>query len=347
MDLTKYHKKGYTGLANLGNTCFLNASVQVLNHTYELNEFLESRTYEKHLKTVPDSKIMEEWLDLQRVIWGNNGIVSPNRFVHNVQHLAREKNRELFTGWAQNDMTEFLLFMIECIHNSISRSMKMQILGRIENDKDKMATACYAMLRDTYSREYSEIMELFYGISVSEIAEIAAIGHQEIHSVKPESFFILDLRVSPETTTLYDCFDQYTVVEILDGDNAWFNEKTGKKENIQKRMTFWNFPKILVITLNRFSPCGQYKLNNPIEFPIQNLDLSKYVSGYNPGQYQYDLYGVCNHSGSVNGGHYTAVVLNSMNEWIHYNDTQVDILPDPSIVVSPAAYCLFYRKKIT
>jgi ubiquitin C-terminal hydrolase len=220
----------------------------------------------------------------------------------------------------------------------------MRIMGNIENETDKMATTCYAMLKDTYAREYSEIMEIFYGISVS---EIASMDHKHIHSVKPESFFILDLQISPETRTLYDCMDLFTHTEVLDGDNAWFNEKTGKKEDIKKRMTFWSFPKVLVITLNRFSPCGQYKLDDLVEAPMKSLDLSKYVSGYNPGQYVYDLYGVCNHMGNVNGGHYSAYALNGFNEWIHYNDTHVEIIRDKRIIISPAAYCLFYRKKIT
>jgi ubiquitin carboxyl-terminal hydrolase 8 len=343
MDLSKYNKKGYTGIDNLGNTCFLNSCLQVLNHTYELNEILNAKN--KITKTdIPDSSILNEWNDLRNVMWSGNGIVSPNKFVHNVHEIAKLKNKEIFTGWTQNDMPEFLLFMIDCMHNSYSRSINMKINGKKENRIDEMAVQCYEMLKTIYSKEYSEIMDLFYGIYMSEI--ISKDGTKQL-AVKPEHYFILDLPIfygDTLATNIYDCFDMYSKSEIMEGENAWFNEKTGQKEDIKKQIVFWNFPKILVISLKRFSPDGTQKLNSMIDFPF-DLDLSSYVKGYNASSFKYELYGICNHMGGVMGGHYTAFAKHADNTWIHFNDNSVEVVDDAKKIITPLAYCLFYRKK--
>jgi ubiquitin C-terminal hydrolase len=131
----------------------------------------------------------------------------------------------------------------------------------------------------------------------------------------------------------------------MGGENAWFNEKTGEKEEINKVTTFWNLPKVLVICLKRFSTDGRRKLQHLVNFPLTDLNLAKYVKGYNAKQYVYDLYGVCNHFGGVQGGHYTAFAKNSDGKWLHYNDTSVEIVPNELQIMSTSAYCLFYRKK--
>jgi ubiquitin carboxyl-terminal hydrolase 8 len=220
----------------------------------------------------------------------------------------------------------------------------MNINGKSENSVDDLALKCYGMLKEVYSKEYSEIMDMFYGIYVSQIVSL----NKKVYSTKPESFFIMDLPIPTNNSChIYDCFDKFVESETLSGDNAWYNEKTGVKEDVVKTLGFWNFPKILVITLKRFSPDGTRKMGNLITFPIENLDLSKYVKGYNPQQYIYDLFGICNHMGGVSGGHYTAFVKNSNQKWLHYNDQNVEEIPLPasSHIITPMAYCLFYRKK--
>jgi ubiquitin C-terminal hydrolase len=108
---------------------------------------------------------------------------------------------------------------------------------------------------------------------------------------------------------------------------------------------FWNVPKILVITLKRFSVDGTHKIQDLIDFPLDGLDLSNYIRGYNPNQYVYDLYGVCNHTGGPLGGHYTAYVKMADGTWGHFNDANVERNIPSQKIISPKAYCLFYRKK--
>jgi ubiquitin carboxyl-terminal hydrolase 8 len=332
MDLSIYHDKGYIGLANLGNTCFMNSCLQILNHTYELNYILSLS------KDMTDCIIKKEWIELQDQLWGNNNVAIPMKFLQAIHKMAIIKNQPLFTGYAQNDMSEFLLFFMECLHNSCARKIDMKITGNPENELDKKAVLCYNMLQTVYKKEYSEIHELFHGIYNS---EIISMDQKKIHSTNYELFFILDLPISK--SLLIDCFDDFSNLEFIGGDNAWYNEKNKTYIDVYKKMSFWSLPNVLVITLKRFSPCGRYKRNDLITYPLCDLDLSAYITGYNPQKYIYDLFGVCNHYGSTEGGHYTAFVLNSKKEWLHFNDGNCEIVSD-NVVVS-SAYCLFYRIK--
>ncbi len=346
-DFSKYKTNNYIGLKNLGNTCFLNSSIQVLNHTYELIDLLHREKTRGLLNTeIDDHYITEEFNRLYLTMNATPITFSPDRFVSCVQQISQRKGRELFTGWAQNDMPEFLLFMIECLHNSISRPVTLKISGKSENHKDELALKCLGMLRKSYEKEYSEVMHLFYGIYVS---QIKSVGTNKVLGISPECYFMIDLPIPQVSNpTLSQCFDLYTQVEVLDGDNAYFNEKTGKKEAVTKNITFWSFPQILVITLKRFQVSHYIKkMEDFIDFPLENLDLSKYCSGYNPHNYVYDLYGVCNHFGNTMGGHYTSFVKTADNTWIHCNDQHISIVQNNTHIKTNSAYCLFYRKKNT
>lgn len=337
---TEYAERGLSGISNMGNTCFLNSTLQCLSHTYEFHEIIKNPSNQK------ENGLLKEFRELLDILWHKNCIVTPGKFFMKVQETAKDKGRDEFTGYDQNDVSEFLHFMLEQFHNETARKVKMNINGNPTTRKDKLAVKCYEMMKHMYETEYSDIISLFYGIHISQIVNTKG----EAKSITPEPFFTVQLSLPQmKKIHLYDCFDKFVETERMSGDNAWTGEN-GEKETVDKGVVFWSLPKVLVIELKRYSFTetrrGIRMMKNQalVEFNAEEtLDLSRYVVGYMPSQYQYKLYGVCNHIGGLQGGHYTAFVRNANDKWYHFNDRSISLVKSKQIV-TPKAYALWFRK---
>ena len=349
-------KKGLTGLGNLGNTCFMNTTLQLFSHTPELFEVIN-----KHLndnsEPADNNILLKEWHALRNLMWSKNCIINPGGWVRAVQVVAKSKNMDLFTGFAQNDLPEFVFFMLDTFHEAMKRQVKMNISGTCKNGKDKLAVACYQSIKEFYSKDYSNLIDKFFGIQVTQLLPIHSEGaygnSNEALSIKPEPFMLCNLPLAFENgkrnhCSLKECFDGFIEEEILEGDNAWFNENTNEKQSVRRKTTFWSLPEILIIVLKRFNNMGR-KIQMKVDFPLKDLDLSDYVDGYNKSSYVYDLYGIANHTGGGMGGHYYAFVNVDGVGWVNFNDTRVSPIPTKDVesgkLITPHAYVLFYRKK--
>jgi ubiquitin C-terminal hydrolase len=320
--------------------------MQILSHTKELNAVLADGTYKQKLNRTADSLVLLEWDKLREMLWTKNCTVAPWGYVKTVQKVAGFKHRDLFTGSDQNDLSEFLLFIVDCFHGALQREVEMRITGTELNGTDKLAKACYEMMKNMYAKEYSEMLNIFYGIHMS---DITAVGTDVSLSMTAEPFSILTLPLPSDRNecSLFDCLDLYCQKEVLEGENAWLNPTSQERIPVHRNIVFWSLPNILVIVLKRFNfqnPKNSRKIQSLVQAPLSKADFSKYVKGYNPASFVYDLYGVCNHSGGNNGGHYTAYIKNSSNQkWYIFNDTQVNEIKDTQVMTTQA-YCLFYRK---
>ena len=142
------------------------------------------------------------------------------------------------------------------------------------------------------------------------------------------------MEVTSKCNNLYDCLDSFTSKEEINNTNDMVQ---------QKSIAFWKLPKILIIFLKRYNNSNM-KLNSNIDFPLTDLDMSKYVLGYNKSKYIYDLYAVSNHVGGSFGGHYYAYCKNNDNNWYKFDDNVV-YTRNINKIVEQSAYCLFYKLK--
>jgi ubiquitin C-terminal hydrolase len=88
------------------------------------------------------------------------------------------------------------------------------------------------------------------------------------------------------------------------------------------------------------------KITTRVDFPLDNLSLNAFIGNAelrNSDNFDYRLVAVSNHTGTMDGGHYTAVCRHS-RRWFKFDDTNVKECDDLSSIVSSASYILFYSR---
>ncbi|PKU39532.1 ubiquitin carboxyl-terminal hydrolase hypothetical protein [Limosa lapponica baueri] len=178
-----------------------------------------------------------------------------------------------------------------------------------------------------------------------------------------------ELHHQPQTCTLSQCFQLYTKEEQLAPDDAWRCPHCKQLQQGSITLSLWTLPDVLIIHLKRFRQEGdrRMKLQNMVKFPLSGLDMTPHVVkrsqsswslpshwspwrrpyglGRDPEDYIYDLYAVCNHHGTMQGGHYTAYCKNSVDgQWYCFDDSDVQQLSETE-VCKQTAYILFYQRR--
>lgn len=158
---------------------------------------------------------------------------------------------------------------------------------------------------------------------------------------------VLFSRRPQDTCSLYACLEAFIKEEPLGPEDMWYCPGCKEHRQASKKLDLWRLPEILIIHLKRFS-YSRYtknKLETFVDFPIHDLDLSKYIGHRcQDVPHNYRLYATSNHYGSLGGGHYTAYVYHEGKKgWYDFDDRHVGPITEDSIKTS-AAYVLFYRR---
>ncbi|KAI0480517.1 ubiquitin carboxyl-terminal hydrolase-like protein [Xylariaceae sp. FL0804] len=162
---------GCVGLANLGNTCYMNAALQCLRSVEELTKYFLSGEWEHELNRenvlAHNGDVAAAYAGLLKDIYHNSttGSVTPRLFKSTVGRYAAQ-----FSGYGQQDSQEFLGFLLDGLQEDLSRIKKKPYIEKPDstdemiNDPDAIRRMADDVWDITRKRDDSVIADLFTGL---------------------------------------------------------------------------------------------------------------------------------------------------------------------------------------
>ena len=318
------------GFRNLGNTCFMNTCLQNLVHSEYFIKELFSRSHLISSKTSISQKFYELCNDL----------VSCSKYAYSPDDFKSEFgcSHSMFGGYRQHDTQEFCRILLEDMNKELNEVKNPAKYEELKTE-GKSKVQCDREYDEFFrKRENSLIMDVFYGQLINIFK--CDCGKESYSFEK-----ILDLPLLLKRScshTIKELMDDYfEQEEIIFETKCESCGKKGKKHT--KKVKFSQPPNILILSLQRIDGRSQRKIDSQVSF-TDELDLSKYIDKdcYKDSA-KYTLYGIGNHSGSINFGHYYAYIRINDGKWYEFNDSNVSEYTNGSRS-SSSAYVLFYKK---
>ncbi|GAA6060086.1 hypothetical protein JCM10212_003047 [Sporobolomyces blumeae] len=352
---------GLSGLKNLGNTCYMNSTIQCLSAAIPFARYFKNGAYRKDVNEYnplgTKGALAHAVGELIRALWAQQyTYLSPVTFREAICRVAPQ-----FRGTDQHDAQEFLGFLLDGLHEDCNYVLKkpppIEMTPEREHDLETLPPQVmserewqiYKMRNDSF------IVQCFQGQFRNQLRCLTC--HKT--STTYNTFMPLSVPIPSHRglhkVTLMSCLEAFVRDEILDKDDAWHCPRCKKNRKATKKLSLSKLPPILVIHLKRFSFHGPFsdKIETQVHYPVTGLDLTPFVPpplmdqrGQTVGKsstegYVYDLFGVTNHYGNLSSGHYTAFVRNG-RDWYNIGDSKVTPC-DPTVVQSAkSAYILYY-----
>jgi ubiquitin C-terminal hydrolase len=380
------------GLVNSRNECFINSVMQCLAVSPFIHGFIEKYkqddedvinlitkynlnrlktdvlpgVIEKILETntsIPESerlslnKIGKKCADFyiyicfKEIIMGlqtrKKPIENCGTFLSITSDIAKDSGfSHLFSG-EQNDPHEFMVYLLDRIHDAKSSNVKIDI--QVNYETKKLYLKLYLEhFKKRYENDFSMFVKnlYYYVLTCIECSKCQHVSYD----VSPNDIMCVNLPhdwQSNPNLTLDECVADYFKVEAID----YKCEKCGNTHNNRQDKKILTRPKTIIIKLKRYTQMGNslYKINKFIEYP-NILKLTKYLCSGEESNYE--LYGVINHAGMMDGGHYYSFIrdyslANGTGKfsqgWMLCNDTQVKNITEKDAINSKNAYMLFYH----
>ena len=323
--------KSKIGLRNLGNTCFMNTCLQNLIHS----EFFILKLFSKSSLLSSKAKISKQFYSLCKEVSSCiTTAFSPYDF-----KSAFGSKHSMFSGYNQHDTQEFCRILLEDMNSELNEVLNPAPYKELST-LNKSKIECNKEFDEVFrKRENSLVMDTFYGQLIN---IFKCECDFETYSFEKILDLPLLLQKHHSTIDIKDLLKDYFECERIKFETKC--EKCKKKEWHTKEIKISQPPNILILSLQRQNPRTGTKNSSYVKF-YDDIDMSEYLDHecWNKNDAKYSLYGIGNHSGSINFGHYYAYIKIN-NTWYEFNDSSVSIYSKGNDNSSSTAYVLFYKK---
>ena len=357
-NVNKFRK---VGLANIGATCYMNATLECFINVDPLTRYLlTERNYNKIINDSRTYELSSAYCDLLASVICDENITNYYE-PYNFKEIISWKN-PIFEGINANDSKDLINFMLEEMNQELSKlNLKedpIEILDKTnpkQINQNNPALTFNNFKNDFIKKNDSIISRTFFFIieskSQCQCCKSIIYNYQSLFLLEfplenvyrffTSKNYNLTNNEGEKVINLYQCLEQYREPTFFIGDNQLYcNVCKRQTDNINSNVLY-SLPPYLIIILNR----GKGKsFDCKVDFP-EFLDLENYVMcPYSIHKYQ--LSGVICHLGrSGMSGHFIAYCRQRIkNKWYCFNDATITLCQNQnSDYKKGSPYILFYE----
>ncbi|XP_010214596.1 PREDICTED: ubiquitin carboxyl-terminal hydrolase 32 [Tinamus guttatus] len=184
-------EKGATGLSNLGNTCFMNSSIQCVSNTQPLTRYFISGRHLYELNRINPigmkGHMAKCYGDLVQELWsGTQKNVAPLKLRWTIAKYAPR-----FNGFQQQDSQELLAFLLDGLHEDLNRVHDKPYVELKDSDGRPDWEVAAEAWENHLRRNRSIVVDLFHGQLKSQV-KCKTCGHISVR-FDPFNFLSLPL----------------------------------------------------------------------------------------------------------------------------------------------------------
>ena len=334
--------KGLCGLTNIGNTCYGNATLQALRHQVDLTIYILQDQHLEHLKTKKPSEktaLVESYGELVKAMWtGSDPVVKTRDFWLKMIPAASKVGFEQFAMAIPHDSHEFLMFLLDQIHEGLAEEVSMTIKPSVSQPEVFQALTYW---KQSFEKSYSPMVELLFLLRRKSV--VCSTCNNE--SVSWEHRNTTELCVSKSATPV-ELID--LMVDDCKGEDIdeYHCLKCPTRSKATVKYAYWRLGNWVIITLKRNENSGQ-RINTHVNIP-SSINFSKVFhenSEETSASAEYELFSTIEHHGTNRGGHYTSHAKHPVSgKWFFYDDERAHAVDD--VRINHSTYTVMYRKKV-